>query len=546
MSCVNDSKLRLIFRLLMVFFVAPAGQAAAQASPAPEPPVQQTPTETPTQSQTPAEPAPPVTAVLDEPAASVEPSATEPAEVTPAADSAANELGAVIVTARRREENVQEVPVAVNVLNGDALEKKGPINLASFTKETASVTAFSSNQRNTTISIRGLGTLTNAGSDGVDSGVGFYVDDVFFGRVSQSLLNLVDLERVEVLRGPQGTLFGRNTTAGAISIVTKNPSFEPEAGVDVSVGNYNLLQARGSLSGAIIPGKLAGRLSFGGLTRDGWLYNREQLSRSNDLQSFAVRGQLLFTPTDKLKFRLIVDYTKQASSCCQNSVIGYIPRYANGTPLSYPYAARAAQLNYTPVTPDPESLTINSDRQRSFRVGTGGVSLRADWDVIPEQALLTSISAFRFWNTSPRNDGDGSPLDITVEGNGDDRYWQVSEELRLSSVGKKAIEYVGGLYFFYQNNHVHSRTEFGQDAGLWYIAPDAMGLTPAQRRDALNGAFVWRPANYDGLNAAAFGQATWHVLPELVDLTGGLRYTTNVKQVATRAFRGASSPIPRC
>jgi len=558
MPLVNDLKPSRVVSLALVVTSLTLASVDASAQPAPN-------TAPPSNNGTPSEPtkapdappsadaskpseppkasdAPPPSKPSEPPKASAAPPPAEPGnppEPPKAPDAAAQEppppsnasappedgpatLGEVIVTARRRNEDVQQVPVALHVLDGTALEKKGPVNLANFTRESASVTAFSTNQRNTTISIRGLGTLTSAGSDGIDSGVGFYVDDVYFGRISQSLLNLVDIERVEVLRGPQGTLFGRNTTAGAISVITRAPSFEPEANLDFTLGRYNLLQTRGTISGPITD-KLAARLSFGAYTRDGWLYDRDQLNYLHDLQSFALRGQLLYQPSSNFRLRFIADYTKQSSACCQSVTIGYATTFDNGAPISRPFLQRAAEFGYVPPAVNPSAREVDSDRQRSFRVGLGGASLRADWDVSPDNTI-TSISAGRFWNTSPRNDADGTPLDITVEGNGDDRQWQVSEELRLASARKRAIEYVGGLYFFYQKNAVQSRTEFGKDAGEWYIAPGANGLTTQQRRDALNGAFVYRPTTYDGLNAAAFGQGTWHILPVL-DLTVGLRYT---------------------
>jgi iron complex outermembrane receptor protein len=433
------------------------------------------------------------------------------------------------------------VPVALHVLSGDALEKKGPINLANFTRESASVTAFSSNQRNTTISIRGLGTVSSAGSDGIDSGVGFYIDDVYLGRVSQSMLNLIDLERVEILRGPQGTLFGRNTTAGAISVITKAPSFEREGTFDLSIGNYNLIQARGTLSGTVIPGKLATRVSFGAMTRDGWLYNRDQLNYQHDLQNATARGQLLYTPNRRVRVRLIADYTKQATTCCQNVTIGYATKFTNGATIPRTFTQRAADLGYVPPRVDPGAREIDSDGQRSFRVGLGGVSLRADWDV-SRSHTLSSISAYRFWNTSPRNDADGSALDVTVEGNGDDRQYQVSEELRLASTGKNVIDYVAGIYFFYQKDTVQSRTEFGADAGEWYVAPNAMGLSAQQRRDALNGAFVYRPTPYDDLSYAIFGQGTWHIT-SFLEFTGGLRYTYERKTGSYQSIQGSKVDV---
>jgi len=457
-----------------------------------------------------------------EPAVSVE---GEEAESEAVASSEADELGEVIVTARRRNESIQKIPVAISALSGDALESKGAVNLQAFHKEIPSITSFSGNARNTTINIRGLGTGTSlGGAAGLDSGVGFYVDDVYYGRLSQSMLNLIDIDRIEVLRGPQGTLFGRNTTAGAISVITKGPTFTPEGTADLSIGNYAYLQARGSLSGPIIDKKLAGRLSVEAQTRDGFIWDSQLLDSIQRQESFTVRGQLLFQPTSKLKFRLIADFSKLGQSCCTQLRIGEISHYDNGTALAYPFSARIANFGYTPdpYPYDPESRVTDVDRQRFFRVILGGVTLRGDWDL--DSHTVTSIASVRAWHTSPRNDGDYTALDIQREGNDDDRQIQVSEELRVASNNTKFIDYVGGLYFFFQHLPIRQRRDYGPQAGEFFIAPGTSGLTPEQRAATLDGATTRAVANNNTLSLAGFGQATWHIIDQL-DLTGGLRYT---------------------
>jgi len=451
-----------------------------------------------------------------------------------------NELGAIIVSARRRNESVQEVPVAVSALSGDALESKGAVNLDSFHKEVPSVTSYSANARNTTINIRGLGTGIALTGSGLDSGVGFYVDDVYYGRLSQSILNLVDLDRIEVLRGPQGTLFGRNTTAGAISVVTRAPSFSQEGSADLSIGNYRYLQARGSLSGPIFANKLAARVSFEAQRRDGFLINTNQLGRLHNQESFSVRGQLLYQPTEALKVRLIGDFATLGQTCCTTTPIGAVTAFDGGTPIAYPFANRAAQLGYTPLPYDPAARRTDADRQRVFRVVLGGVSLRADWD--RGSHTLTSISALRFWNTSPRNDGDGTALDVFRESNQDDRQRQFTEELRVASNGTNAIDYVAGLYFLHQHLPSYLRRDYGPQAGEYLIAPGTSDLTPEQRRDALKGAYMRGPSTADTLNGAAFGQATWHIFSSL-DLTAGLRYTYERKSGHYQQTRGSRQDI---
>ena len=452
------------------------------------------------------------------------------------------ELGAVIISARRRNESVQEVPVAVSVLGGSNLEEKGSVNLQSFHKEVPSITSYSSNGRNTTINIRGLGTgVAGSGAAGLDSGVGFYVDDVYYGRLSQSILNLIDLDRIEVLRGPQGTLFGRNTTAGAISVITKGPSWSPEATIDLSAGNYRYFQARGAISGPIVDKTLAGRISFEALTRDGFLWSTNLLDSIQRQESFSTRGQLLYQPVENFKVRLIVDYAKWAQNCCQQVAYGAATEYDNGTPVAYPFAARIAQFpEYDPLPFDPAARRVDTDRQRFFRVSLGGGTLRADLDL--GSHTLTSIAAGRAWNTGPRNDGDSTALDVQRESNDDDRQVQFSEELRLTSNGTKVVDHVIGLYLLYQHLPTLLRRDWGTQAGIFNIAPDAMGLTPEQRAATLNGQYSRSNSVADTLSAAIFAQATWHII-DGTDLTGGIRYTLERKSGSYELRQGSRTDI---
>jgi len=433
------------------------------------------------------------------------------------------ELGAVIVTARRRNESAQDVPIAISTLGGDELESKGNVNLQSFHKEVPSITSYSSNARNTTINIRGLGTGTAASGNGLDSGVGFYVDDVYYARLSQSILNLVDLDHIEVLRGPQGTLFGRNTTAGAISVVTKAPSLLREEGnVDVSFGNYRYAQARGQVSTPIVDGKLAARLTFEAQRRDGWTTNVQQLGTDNSQESFSTRAQLVWQATEKLKWRLIGDYTNFGQRTATLAFTEAVEKYDDGTALAYPWRQRLASFNYTPLPFDPGARRTDNNRQRLFRVELGGGSLRGDWDL--GAVTATTISALRFWSTSPRNDNDGTVLDVVRENNADDRQKQFTQELRLASNGKQVVDYVGGLYFLWQTVPTLSRRDFGVDGGEYNIAPDTQGLTPEQRRETLRGSFTRARYTANTFSVAPFAQATWHIF-ESTDLTAGLRYT---------------------
>lgn len=146
--------------------------------------------------------------------------------------------GTIIVTAARREQDVQDVPLAVSALGEELLENTGTSTIAQITQLQPTVQFISSNSRNTSTLIRGLGSNYGLTNDGLELGVGLYVDDVYYARPGSATLDYYDIERVEILRGPQGTLFGKNTTAGAINVITRAPTFEPEGSAEFSIGDY--------------------------------------------------------------------------------------------------------------------------------------------------------------------------------------------------------------------------------------------------------------------------------------------------------------------
>ncbi|HEY2358362.1 MAG TPA: TonB-dependent receptor plug domain-containing protein, partial [Phenylobacterium sp.] len=230
----------------------------------------------------------------------------------PAADEGAT-VNEILVTARRQVERAIDVPVPLSALSGEALEKTGAYTLADIQNQVPSMVAFNSNPRNSSVGIRGLG--VSSASDGLDTSVGFYVDGVYLGRPGLALTDLIDVQSVEVLRGPQGTLFGRNTSAGVLNITTKKPSFTPGADLEVSGGNYNYNQVRVSVTGPLIDGVLAGRLTAFNTDRDGVLDNVKTGIKANSIGRQGIRGQLLYTPTSSLSVRAIVDYSSEDDTC---------------------------------------------------------------------------------------------------------------------------------------------------------------------------------------------------------------------------------------
>ena len=231
-----------------------------------------------------------------------------------------NQLVEVVISSRRRIEKIQNVPIPIAVITGKQAEEAGAFNVNRLKELVPSVQLYSSNPRNTSINIRGLGSTFGLTNDGIDPGVGFYVDGVYFARPAATTLDFIDVDRIEVLRGPQGTLFGKNTTSGTFNVITRKPSFTSGANFELSYGNYGYLQAKTSITGALSK-KIAGRFSFSGTQRDGLIENVATGKSVNDLNNQGVKGQLLFKPNRKFRYYIICRFYTPASrwicsNCC--------------------------------------------------------------------------------------------------------------------------------------------------------------------------------------------------------------------------------------
>jgi iron complex outermembrane receptor protein len=206
-------------------------------------------------------------------------------------------LEEIVVTSRRRSEILQDVPIPISVVGRAQIEESGSFNVTRIKELIPSVQMYTSNPRNTGVNIRGIGSPFGLTNDGLDPGVGYYVDGVYFARPAAATLDFIDIDRVEVLRGPQGTLFGKNTSAGAFNIVTRKPSFTPDYSFETSFGNYGFIQAKASVTGPLSK-KFAARLSFSGSQRNGVIENVRTGKFTNDINNLGFRGQLLFKPND--------------------------------------------------------------------------------------------------------------------------------------------------------------------------------------------------------------------------------------------------------
>jgi iron complex outermembrane receptor protein len=223
---------------------------------------------------------------------------------------------------------------------------------------------------------------------------------VFYARPAAATLDFLDVERVEVLRGPQGTLFGKNTTAGAINVTTRRPAFTPESDVELNTADRGFLQLKVSVSGRVLP-KVAGRLSFSSTQRDGLVYNVKTQRKVNDLDNLGVRGQLLFAPSDRLAVTWANDYTRQRPDGYTQVVAGVAPTLR---PANRQYPQIAADLHYTAPSFNPfDRLTDVDTPLRSYQ-DLGGSTVNVEWKAGPGR--VTSTTGWRFWNWDPSNDRD--------------------------------------------------------------------------------------------------------------------------------------------
>lgn len=428
----------------------------------------------------------------------------------------------ILVTARRRTERSQDVPIAINAFGAAQIESTRTYNLRDLQQLTPSLVVTNTNPRNTSINIRGLGNNVAVYNDGLEPAVGVYLDGVYLARPGQTVFDLADLDRIEVLRGPQGTLFGKNTSAGAVVVSTKQPTFDFESGGDVTLGNYDFRQLHAYVSGPLTD-TLAARLFVSKTDRDGFTRNRFDGRYGQSFHDLNLRGQLLYKPTDRLTLRVIGDWGRQSSFTAGTILLGAIRTYDNGTNFANNYYDRAARLGYTPVPADARFRTTDVDANPRYRMNQHGINVTTDWDL--GAATLTSVTAYRAWNWYPHNDGDSTSLDAGTDFHQSNNQRQVSQELRVASNGDRRVDYVAGLYYLYQSIEAEAVNLYGRRAADWFLPPTTNAAVGAA---ALNGYNVVSHSRPVTDSYAAFAQTIWHVVPD-VDLTTGLRYTYETK-----------------
>jgi iron complex outermembrane receptor protein len=434
------------------------------------------------------------------------------AEESPEAQSSESRPPEVIVSARRREENVQDVPIPISTIAGDALEASGRYRVETLSQMLPSLNIQYNGPRQTSFALRGLG--NSPANDALESSVAVYLDNVYLGRASMANLDLIDIDQVTLLRGSQGTLFGKNSTAGVLNITTLPPSFERTGSGEGSFGNYDYNQIRAVWSQPLRDDALAARISFVRTYEDGFVTDTTTGRKLDGSDRIGGRGQLLWKYGESFSLRLIGDYSEEHSDA--GAFVLYSPGPNGGAKYYAAVGAAGANVVYSP---DYDAVTI--DGRQHFDVRQGGGSAQADWRL--GDYTLTSITAYRRWWFSPYSDGDYTDRDaITGAGQAvDDNQW--TQELRLASPSGREFTYVLGFFYFNQHQDNRLYTQYGSDVQ----AITALRLGSP----SYSNGYVQTLQFLNTHSISGFGQVAWKP-KESWELAAGLRYTGERKEVS--------------
>lgn len=430
--------------------------------------------------------APAPSATADSAGAPTDPVAS-PAQ-TPADEGSA---GDVIVTATRRNEALSNVPLAVSAVTAQTLQNSGATDIRALNQLSPSllVSSTSSEAGAGGARIRGIGTVGD--NPGLESSVATFIDGVYRNRAGVGLTELGAVERIEVLRGPQGTLFGRNASAGLISVITAKPAFDFGADLEATYGNYNQYRIAGGITGPITD-SLAARLDGVYFKRDGFLTDVISGRRINGRDRYLVRGQLLYKPNDDFSIRLIGDYSDRREECCGAT---YLPsrnvsRNADGSLVFAPNSIAAIERGLGAVINDN---TFN--RQVSITPGADFLGNVRDYGVSGElnaklgRLNLTSITAYRDWRLVRGQDADYNNLDILKrlsDGNAKQTFKTFSQELRLQgTLFNDKLDFLIGGYFANEKLGLRDNLQYGNDYERYAncllfasVLPGAVAPTP--------------------------------------------------------------------
>jgi iron complex outermembrane recepter protein len=494
-----------------------------------------------------------------------------------AEEDAVPDQGEIIVTATRREQQLSDVPLAVSAIGGEALERSGVTDLRALNQLAPSlIVSGATSESNFTARIRGIGTVGE--NPGLESSVALFIDGVYRSRTGVGLSELGEIERVEVLRGPQGTLFGRNASAGLLNVVTKKPAFDFGAYGAATYGNYDYLRLEGGVTGPIAGETVAAKIEGVYMKRDGFV---KQVTPGepdvNDRDRYLIRGQLLFQPNSDLSIRLIGDYSKRNENCCAGLFLNPVRSLSRINPAG----SGAQNVAQGPNTLAPLLTVLGanyqfapSDQQYVRRTATTpGFPYRADstdygfsgelnWDL--GGANLTSITAYRNYHYTQGQDADFNALDLLHRTDEDRVFKTFTQELRLQgeAFDGRLDWLVGGYYAdekLFQDQDLKYGADYERFANCLVAAALAPTLVnpasatcsnlPAATFPGYQGFAAGIPGllapsnrisntgverntfNQSSRNYAFFTHEIFEIIPDKLTLAAGIRYTNERKQL---------------
>ena len=433
----------------------------------------------------------------------------------------------IYVTASKRLQGLQESPVAVTVISGKAIEQTKVMDMNDLQTlvPTLRVTPLQRSV-NTNFAIRGFGNGTN--NTGIEPSVGVFIDGVYRSRAAAQIGDLPRLQQIEVLSGPQSTLFGKNASAGVINVRTLAPSHDLESKIELGIGNFNQRTMKGYVTNGVSD-TLALSLSGGFNTRDGFTDSVVGLGEVNDRDRWNIRGQALYEPTQDITVRIIADYSEIDEACCTVADI------INGPTTGAVRALGGVVLDDS--DPFTYQSSLNSDPVNN--VEDGGISVQVDVDF--DNYAFTSISSFRNNKSGFNNDVDYTSLDILTE-DGHTDIDTFTQEFRLTSTGVQTLEWMFGAYIFHEEVDTGDTLSYGDDirnyfdallaaggaAGLLGGIEGAYGLAPGtffSGESAVNSEF-----NQDNDAYSLFANFDYHISDDLTAIFG-ISYTKDEKEV---------------
>lgn len=439
-------------------------------------------------------------------------------------DIAAAQVDTITVTAQRREQTLQETPVAVSAVPEAQLEL-GQIRDVRDLQQLVPSLRVSQFSRSgvTEFAIRGLG--TSADNVGLEPSVAVFVDNVYRSRQGASINDFLSLERVEVLRGPQSTLFGKNSPAGVVHFITQAPEYEFGAVGEVTVSNYDGRIFRGTVTGPIMDGNAAVRFDFNRNTRDGFLDNVTTGGTLNNRDRMSFRGQFASDLGDNVAVRLIADWGNVNEDCCAAPFSFHLPQNA----------AALGILGGTVLPADPFRRQVATNSPVNTQIDTRGLSGQVDIDFDGFQ--FTSITAYRYFRDDNEIDADFTDVDLSRTRALDTQYGTFTQEFRVTSTGDNMVDWLLGAYFFDQDMSHQDITRYGSDLRPFADLVSGGGISALEAGLGVPaGTFLaagqGRQEDYDLTTESwsLFAQADWHVTDRFT-VTAGIRYTEEDKTI---------------